>query len=84
VPFFQWLRSNSEHYLMEAAQREMAERYGREPPLGRRGLGPLFWQRVFVPLYRLLPWSARRSIMQAMPGSHRRRWQGRAPPHRAH
>ena len=83
MPFFEWLRSNSEHYLLEAAQRDMARRHGRPPPAGRRGPMAFLWRRVFTPLYRLLPWGLRRRIIQAMPWSHRRRWVGRAPPERS-
>jgi hypothetical protein len=80
VPFFEWVRRNSEEYLMEAAQRDMARRYGRPAPAHRRGPGALFWRWVFTPIYRRLPWRLRRAIIVAMPGSHRRRWVGRAPP----
>jgi hypothetical protein len=76
VPFFEWLRANSEEHLLAAAQRDMAARYGLPAPA--RG-GPLFWRRIFTPAYRLLPWRLRRTIMAAMPGSHRR-WMRRAPP----
>ncbi|HWC69976.1 MAG TPA: hypothetical protein VG993_02320 [Actinomycetota bacterium] len=76
MPFFEWLRSNSERYLLEAAQHDMAARYGIEAPAPR---GSVFWRRIFTPLYRLLPWGLRRAIMSAMPGSHRR-WMRRAPP----
>lgn len=78
--FSQWLRQNSEHYLVEAAQRDLSRRYlGRGGPLrAERGLQPFFWRHVFVPVYRWLPWQLRRRITQAMPGSHRRAW--RQPP----
>lgn len=76
VPFFEWLRYNSEEYLLEASQRDMAARYGIEAPVRN---GSVFWRRIFTPVYRLLPWGLRRSIMSAMPGSHRR-WMRRAPP----
>lgn len=75
-----WLRRNSERYLLEAAQREMAARHGRPPPVGPRGPAALFWRRLFVPVYRALPWGLRRWVMQLMPGSHRRGWRDRAPP----
>lgn len=77
--FFEWVRSNSEHYLLEAAQRDAARRLGRPAPAGRRGAMAFFWRRVFTPLYRLLPWKLRHLIIRAMPGSHRRGWKGRAP-----
>jgi hypothetical protein len=81
VGFSGWLRSNSEYYLLEAAQRDVALRHGVPPPK-RKGGGPLvwFWRLIFVPVYRILPWSLRRFIMHLMPGSHRRRWEERAPP----
>ncbi|MGH2708191.1 MAG: hypothetical protein ACRDJF_03640 [Actinomycetota bacterium] len=81
MPFFEWLRQNSERYLLEDAQREMARKYlGQEPPRARSGPRTLFWRRVYVPVYRRLPWGVRRALIVAMPGSHRRRWGGRAPP----
>jgi hypothetical protein len=82
MSFFEWVRSNSEHYLLEDAQIQMARKYlGQEPPANTEG-SPLdfFWRRIFVPAYRRLPWRIRRAIITAMPGSHRRPWGGRAPP----
>jgi hypothetical protein len=81
MPFFEWLRRNSERYLLEDAQVEMARKYlGQEPPEATDGLGALFWRRVYVPVYRRLPWAIRRAIITAMPGSHKQSWGGRAPP----
>jgi hypothetical protein len=87
VAFAEWLRVNSQHYLLEASEREMAQRYlGAAPPPIDGGLETLFWRKVFVPVYHVVPWSWRRWIMQMMPGSHRRQWtyrpswKGRAPP----
>jgi hypothetical protein len=80
VTFSQWLRGNSERYLLEHAQAEMARRYLNRPgPPAERGLGPLFWRRVFVPIYRRIPWGLRRAVIQALPGSHRRPWQAHGP-----
>jgi len=74
---FRWLRGNAERHLLLAAQAEMARRYlEREGPVGRQGV---FWRRLFVPVYRVLPWRLRRRIMSAMPGSHRQWSRGRAP-----
>jgi hypothetical protein len=72
----QWLRSNSERYLQEAAERDTAARYGRPPPAV--GTGPVdgVWRFVFVPAYRALPWRLRLTIMRGMPGSHRKQWRG--------
>lgn len=82
MPFFEWLRSNSEQYLLEDAQMQMARKYlGQDPPKPtERGLLPLFWRRLYVPVYRRLPWGVRRAIITSMPGSHKRSWGGRAPP----
>lgn len=78
--FSQWLRANAERYLLEGAQTDMARRYLNRPgPVQEAGLGPFFWRRVFVPVYRRLPWGLRRSVIQVLPGSHRRRWQVRGP-----
>lgn len=80
MPFFEWLRKNSEHSLKQAAQEEMARRYLDRPgPAARKDLAYLFWRRLYVPAYRRLPWKLRRAIILAMPGSHRQRW-GRGPP----
>ena len=81
--FARWLRSNSERYLMEDAQAEMARRYlGRPGPSVERGLVPALWRHLFVPAYHRLPPRLRQSVMEAMPGSHRRGW--RTPPSRSH
>jgi len=72
--FAAWLRGNSERYLLEAAQTELARQVGRSPPVGATGPAALLWRRVFVPVYRRLPWPVRHRIMSRMPGSHRRVW----------
>ncbi|MCE3552702.1 hypothetical protein LWC33_14695 [Pseudonocardia sp. RS11V-5] len=78
--FFGWLRSNSEHYLLVAAHRDLARRTGAPAPRPPRGAKEIFWLKVFAPTYAALPWALRSRIMRAMPGSHRRTW---APPPRA-
>ncbi len=71
----EWVRLNSQKYLLEAAQEPLARRYlGRPGPVSRPGLQVFFWKRIFVPIYRLLPWEWRRAIILAMPGSHRQGW----------
>ncbi|HSS67324.1 MAG TPA: hypothetical protein VLK34_02150 [Nocardioidaceae bacterium] len=77
MSFSRWLRSNSEHYLMIAAQQRVAREHDARAPRGPRGLRDFFWLRVFAPTYRLVPWPLRHKIMLAMPGSHRQQW---APP----
>ena len=75
MAFFEWVRTNSQRYLMETSEREMAKRYlGNAPPEEGGGPEAFFWRRIFVPAYRAVPWRWRRSIMGLMPGSHRRHW----------
>jgi hypothetical protein len=74
MAFSGWLRSNSEHYLLLDAQRQMARAHGRPGPPPPRGVKERFWLQVFAPAYRRLPWSLRRLVIQRMPGSHRRQW----------
>lgn len=73
--FFYWVRSNSQKYLLEAVQADLAREYlGRPGPVGRKTPQLMFWKYVFVPLYRRLPWSVKHKVILAMPGSHRRHW----------
>lgn len=73
--FPRWLRTNSQKYLLEAVQAELAQQYlGRPPPVGPRNPQVIFWKYLFVPIYRRLPWSIKHFIILAMPGSHRRHW----------
>jgi len=78
--FPRWLRSNSEHYLLVEAQGRAAEKHGLPGPQSPRRTRELFWRKVFVPVYRRLPWSARKATIALMPGSHRQEWA--APPTR--
>ena len=41
--FSQWLRRNSEHYLLIAAQEQVARQYGAREPRSPYGLRELFW-----------------------------------------
>jgi hypothetical protein len=75
--FATWLRTNSQHYLLRDSQARIARKYGIAPPDTR---GSFFWTKVFVPIYRVLPWGLRSSVMAAMPGSHRKHWAKQAPP----
>jgi len=67
------LRVVSEKHLMTAAERSVARKYGANEPLPPKGID-LFWQKVYVPAYYLLPWKVRAQVMAQMPGSHRRTW----------
>ncbi len=73
MSFSRWLRVTSEHYLMVAAQEKIAAKYHVAPPRRPRG-AEVFWLRVYVPVYRALPWSVRSAVMRQLPGSHRRTW----------
>jgi hypothetical protein len=73
MSFARWLRATSEHQLMVAAERRVAEQHGLPAPPPPRGVD-LFWQRVYVPAYNVLPWRLRAVVMKALPGSHRRTW----------
>ena len=73
MAFSRWLRATSERYLMIAAQRDIAAKYGVPPPRRPRG-AEIFWLRVYVPAYRAVPWRLRSAIMRRMPGSHRMTW----------
>lgn len=73
--FFVWVRTNSQKYLLEAVQTDLARQYlGRRGPVGRKSPEVLFWKYVFVPLYRRLPWRVKHTVIRAMPGSHRQHW----------
>ena len=73
MAFSRWLRATSERYLMIAAQRQLAAKYGVPPPRPPRG-AEIFWLRVYVPAYHAVPWRLRSAIMRRMPGSHRMTW----------
>jgi hypothetical protein len=73
MAFSRWLRATSERYLMIAAQRQLAAKYGLPPPRRPRG-ADVFWLRLYVPAYRAVPWRVRSAIMRRMPGSHRMTW----------
>jgi hypothetical protein len=74
MSFAGWLRSNSQHYLIIAAQSRIAKKYAVTGPVRHGGLAEFFWLRIFAPIYRILPWPLRHWVMRSMPGSHRRTW----------
>ena len=75
-----WLRQHAEHELLVSAQGQVGRRYGANLPRPPHGPAELFWQRVFAPVYHLLPWSLRIRVLRAMPGSHRQQWTSWANP----
>jgi hypothetical protein len=80
VSLSRWLRRNSEHYLVIGAQDKIARRFGVTGPVHEHGFKEFFWLRIFVPIYRVLPWPLKHSIMRGMPGSHRKNWEYQTPP----
>ena len=66
--FARWLRTNSEHYLLMAAQRDVAARYGRPCPRPREGFKGWFFLTVFAPIYRVLPWRFRSFVLHCDAG----------------
>lgn len=74
MSFSKWLRSNSEHYLLQDAQARIARRTGFPAPSRPKSLKDRFWRQLFAPTYRLLPLRVRTVTMNAMPGSHRKDW----------
>jgi hypothetical protein len=73
--FFWWVRTNSQTYLLEAVQADLARQYlDRPPTVGPRTPQRLFWKYPFVPIYRRLPWKVKHVVIRSMPGSHRRHW----------
>jgi hypothetical protein len=63
----QALRERSELYLRLAAMEEIRRRY---PQAGTQPAAfppvPAFWRRVFVPLYRRVPWPLKQRAMRAL------------------
>jgi hypothetical protein len=62
----QRLREQAEHHLRVAAMEELRNRHptGTTPAYEERGA--LFWRRVFVPLYRAVPWTVKQRAMHAL------------------
>ena len=71
--FARWLRSTSELHLKQAAQAELARRYGGRIPPPPRGAA-VFWLKIFAPTYHRLPAVLRSAIIARLPGSHRQAW----------
>jgi hypothetical protein len=76
--FARWLRTNSEQYLLIAAQRDVASRYGHPCPRPKAGVKGWIFLTLFAPIYRRLPWRFRSFVLDSMPGSHRQTWTPRA------
>jgi hypothetical protein len=74
MKFARWLRTNFEHYLLMAAQHDVAARYGHPCNHPKEGVKGWLFLNVFAPIYRRLPWRFRSFVLQSIPGSHRRTW----------
>jgi hypothetical protein len=62
----QTLRDRAEHHLRVAAMEELRHRYPDATVRPYRERGGLFWRRVFVPLYRRVPWEHKERAMRAL------------------
>jgi hypothetical protein len=62
----QRLRERSEYFLRMAAMEDQRRRHpgATTPPAFPRG--GLIWRRVFVPLYRRVPWHVKERAMRAL------------------
>ena len=62
----QRLREQAEHHLRVAAMEELRSRHptGTKPAYDEPGAW--FWRRVFVPLYRRVPWTMKQRAMHAL------------------
>jgi hypothetical protein len=59
------VRERSEHYLLQAAIRELGSGApGTVEPYRERG--GLLWRWLFVPVYRHVPWALKRRVMDAL------------------
>ena len=70
--FTRWVRSTSEHHLLVVAQARVARAHGLTAPTPHGA--DVFWQKVYAPLFYLLPFALRSRVANAMPGSHRQTW----------
>jgi len=70
--FTRWVRSTSEHHLLVVAQAKVARKHGLTPP--RPHGVDVFWQKVYAPVFYLLPFTVRDKVANAMPGSHKQTW----------
>lgn len=60
------LRERAEHHLRIAAMDELRRRYPAGTAEPYRDSGSWFWRRVFVPLYRSVPWTVKERAMHAL------------------
>ena len=70
--FPRWLRSTSEHHLLVVAQAKVARRNGLTAP--KPTGADIFWQKVYAPVFYLLPYAFRAKVADRLPGSHQQTW----------
>lgn len=61
----QRLRDRAEHHLRLAAMEDLRRRHPAGTTPAYDEPGALFWRRVFVPLYRRVPWHVKERAMRA-------------------
>jgi hypothetical protein len=79
MSFTEWLRTNSQQYLLSDAQQRIGRKNGVTVYGKPRTFKDRFWRYIFVPTYKMLPNGLRESLIRAMPGSHRRAWPKASP-----
>jgi hypothetical protein len=62
----QRLRDRAEHHLRLAAMEDLRRRHPAGTVPAYRERGGVFWRRVFVPLYRRVPWDVKERAMRAL------------------
>jgi hypothetical protein len=62
----QTLRERAEHHLRLAAMDDMRRLHPSGTTQPHRERGDLLWRRVFVPLYRRVPWTTKQRAMRAL------------------
>jgi hypothetical protein len=62
----QQLRERAEHHLTLAAMERLRARDPAGTTAPYREPGAFFWRRIFVPLYRRVPWALKRRAMHAL------------------
>lgn len=62
----QRLRDRAEHHLRVAATEELRRRRPDGTVPAYREPGAVLWRRVFVPLYRRVPWAVKVRAMHAL------------------
>jgi hypothetical protein len=62
----QRLRDRAEHHLRLAAMEDLRRRHPAGTTPAYREPGALLWRRVFVPLYRRVPWEVKERAMRTL------------------